>query len=129
MAVVKEHVRKLVREQLDPDKELKQEIMRVVDLWINTELSNTLSNLAFDAQENSNGYPVSFQDVIENISSFDLLNLPETEDFFRKNVRDPEALEVYLEQSLDKNFYRDLDQKIQQAIATTDFTRPTKRRY
>lgn len=131
MVVIKEHIRKLVREQLntDPDAEIKQEVMRVLDLWLKTELSYTLSNLAFDAQENSNGYPINFQDLVDNISSFDLLNLPETGDFFRKNIRNPEALEVYEEQSFDKNFYREIDQKIQQAIATTDFTRPTKRRY
>lgn len=131
MVVIKEHIRKLVREQLntDPDAEIKQEVMRVLDLWLKTELSYTLSNLAFDAKENSNGYPINFQDLVDNISSFDLLNLPETGDFFRKNIRNPEALEVYEEQSFDKNFYREIDQKIQQAIATTDFTRPTKRRY
>lgn len=131
MVVIKEHIRKLVREQLDPDPdaEIKQEVMRVLDLWLKTELSHTLSNLAFDAQENSGAYSISFQDLVDNISSFDLLNLPETGDFFRKNIRNPEALEVYQEESLDKNFYRELDQKIQQAIATTDFTRPTKRRY
>ena len=131
MVVIKEHIRKLVREQLntDPDAEIKQEVMRVLDLWLKTELSYTLSNLAFDAQENSNGYPINFQDLVDNISSFDLLNLPETGDFFRKNIRNPEALEVYEEQSFDKNFYREIDQKIQQAIATADFARPTKRRY
>lgn len=135
MVLVKEHIRKLVREQLeqpqvvDLDKELKQEVLRVLDLWLKTELSHTLGELAFAAQENSNGYPVNFQDVIDNLRSFDLLNLPETDEFFRKNIRIPEALEVYEEQSFDKNFYADIDQIIQRALSTADFARPTKRRY
>jgi (p)ppGpp synthase/HD superfamily hydrolase len=92
-----------------PMNNLEKEIFRVVKMWIQQELEFTLSELVDDLSEHGD---VS----VEDIEPFDLLNLPETEDFFRRNVTDQEALAYYEDEAFDKPFYDKLEVMVQQAM-------------
>lgn len=92
-----------------PMNNLEKEIFRVVKMWIEQELEFTLSELVDDLSEHGDV-------TVEDIEPFDLLNLPETEDFFRRNVTNQEALAYYEDEAFDKPFYDKLEAMVQQAM-------------